>query len=192
MRKLRRLKKKRNREEEVKKRKDAGYKKEYEKRNAKGRDRTNEKAKRRRLKEKAEQEVAEYATYNPWVHNKLPTDQLIMKHSTNPNIALATFRLMLGIPGDRRLQQDLNFEYDAERILNTFIADAGHNTPIQLCGICGILDIIQVMHKLEFNHRKIVFQEVNKELLAKLSEKKKVPCIFIRMGKRHIIFTKML
>ena len=29
------------------------------------------------------------------------------------------------------------------------------------------------MHKLEFNHRKIVFQEVNKELLANLSEKKK-------------------
>ena len=101
------------------------------------------------------------------------SDQVIMKHTTNPNIALSTFRLMLGIPGDRRVPQDLNFEYEVESILNTFIAEAGHNTPIQLCGTCGILDIIQVLHKLELKHRKIAFQEVDEELLANLTESRK-------------------
>ena len=64
------------------------------------------------------------------MHDEIISDQAIMKHTTNPNIALSTFRLMMRIPGDRRVPQDLNFEYDTETILKTFIAEAGHNTPI--------------------------------------------------------------
>ena len=42
-----------------------------------------------------------------------------------------------------------------------------------MCGTCGVLDIIQVLHKLEFKHRKIAFQEVNEEFLANLPEARK-------------------
>ena len=112
---------------------------------------------------------------NPWEADRIPSDQAILSFASSPNIALATFRLMLGIPGDSRLPQDLSFTYNKEMIMKSFIDTAGHQAPIRLCGVCGVLKVLtpSMFHTLAHTHRKICFQEADEEELNKLSEQRR-------------------
>ena len=82
---------------------------------------------------------------------------------------------MLGIPGDRRVPQNLSFTFDKESILKSFIETSGHQAPIRLCGGCGVLKILlpPQFHTLDINHRKIQFLEVQEGELDNIPKTRK-------------------
>ena len=119
-------------------------------------------------KEDNARDLLSFKDYDPWTDSRTPSDTAIKNCATNPNLALGTFRVMLGIPGDRRIPQDLSFTYNKEQIYRAFITNAGHEAPIRLCGVCGILNIMTdgEFHILEVKHRKIQFLQADEEQLG--------------------------
>ena len=85
------------------------------KRNGKKRDRSKELTQKRLKRQKISHQRAKRKLYaekfNPWVQDSIPEDEHILNFDSHPNIALAAFRLMLGIPGDPRTPQNLSFDY---------------------------------------------------------------------------------
>ena len=82
------------------------------------------------------EDLMAFSSYNPWVNDSIPPDFVIENCTTIPNVALATFRLVLGIPGDTRVPPDLTFTYSRETVSSAFQTVAGHKAPIFLCGVC--------------------------------------------------------
>ena len=82
---------------------------------------------------------------------------------------------MLGIPGDPRIPQNLEFSYSPQKIIDDYTKRAGHDAPIRLCGACGILTILsdEEVHKLSLAHKKIQILTANCDKLDSLPEKKK-------------------
>ena len=50
---------------------------------------------------------------------------------------------MAGIPQDTRVcPKDFAWTYNAQQIINRWKLEVGHDTPIRVCGVCGIRDIM--------------------------------------------------
>lgn len=168
LRKNRRLKKSRREEYDLRNRKRNKERKDAE---PKARREEYELRTRKKNKRKDEQLLTEYETYSPWLEDYIPADPIILQYFKNPNVALATFRLMLGIPGDIRVPQDLSFKFNKDKILRAFQAAAGHQAPIRLCGVCGIFNVMtnEDFHLLHMGHRKVLFQKVDNDKLQKMT-----------------------
>ena len=80
-------------------------------------------------------------SYDIWQANDLPDDESLKEFELKPEMAMAIFRLMGGIPSDNRVKpEDISFEVDEQKVLNEWEMKMGHNITMSVCGVCGIRD----------------------------------------------------
>ena len=109
--------------------------------------------------------------FDIWNANELPGDNHIKKFESNASIAVATFRMLSGVPSDTRYcPQDVTFTYDRQRMIDRWSNEAGHDIPIRVCGVCGIRDILvqDTFRQLPLDHDLIKVCVLTEEIKSKV------------------------
>ena len=72
-----------------------------------------------------------------WSADALPDDDLVQQFELHPYVAAAAFRMMAGVPRDRRIcPTDVSFTVDVENMIARWKAELGHDVDIRVCGTC--------------------------------------------------------
>ena len=73
-------------------------------------------------------------SYDIWQANDLPDDDSLKEFELKPEMAMAIFRLMAGIPSDSRVKpEDISFEVDEQKVLNEWEMKMGYDITMRVC-----------------------------------------------------------